>query len=124
MRAVEVVALSVRMIKILRTLHCSDNLSQKRLCLTAEMFMKPIGVHINLVLSDMSALSFVIVLDEVDLARLNVENKRGVMLNCKRTLDAILLQNGPDGGSKFLLHFLRHVSHDVNPFVSVLMNLI
>ena len=57
------------------------------------------------------------VIDEVDLARLDVENQSGVMTHGQTGPNAVLFTHSLDSGSQFRFAFLGDISHDLLPFL-------
>jgi len=100
--------------------------------LVAEMVLVPIRIYVD-ALSGRTTMTetawtifhvFVIVSDEVQRARLDVEHKCRVVANSERTLDAVTLQDSLDRGSDASLLVLVHVSHLESPVSSTYIPII
>ncbi len=123
---IEVVGLDIRLVPI-ALLHCSKELLEGLFCFPRKVVAEVVRIHINRCSSrsktysptKLSLASFIEVLDEIDLAGLDIQDQRRIIPNRKRTLQPVPGQNGFDFGGDFRFGFLGHVGHENSPNQSI-----
>lgn len=123
---IEVIGLGLRVVMI-ALIHQGNDLAQELQSATREVAAIVIGIHRHIAILDrLKTLRNLIVIptagqitvaDEVDLARLDVENQRRMMTHSQRGFDAVLFAHSLDSGSQFRLEFFRDISHDLLPLL-------
>lgn len=117
---IEIISLTVRAIMV-TIIQSFEDFFEKRLDdLIAEVIIIPIWIDADVLLCGAAILKaagatlsrLVVVLDEVEGAGLDVKHKRRVIIDCKRTLDAVALEDRLDLGCDTSFFLLIHMSHD------------
>jgi hypothetical protein len=123
---IKVVGLDIRVI-VIALVHKGDNFLEEIQSLATVMALVMININViiarpirrkttrNLVV--IIATHLVGIADKINLARLDIQDQGGMISDGQGGLDAILLTNPLDGGSKGLLEFLRNVGHLWTPGV-------
>ena len=123
---IEIVGLGFRVV-VITPIHQGNDLAQKLQSTTREVAAIVIGIHRHMAILDrlktlrnlivISTAGQIAVADEVDLARLDVQNQRRMMTHCQTGPNTVLLTHSLDSGSQFRFEFLRDISHDLLPLL-------